>query len=73
MPARHASDPKSDDPKTDDPKSAPTEPDQPTNRAARRAHAKGGTTDHSEITKSTFPGRRNPTVAPRRWANRRSG
>jgi len=73
MPARHTSDPKTDDPKIDDPKSDQAEPDQPTNRAARRAHAKGGTTDHSEITKSTFPGRRNPVVAPRRWANRRSG
>jgi len=73
MPARHTSDPKTDDPKIDDPKSDQAEPDQPTNRAARRAHAKGGTTDHSEFAKSTFPGRRNPTVAPRRWANRRSG
>jgi hypothetical protein len=49
------------------------EADQPTNRAARRARARGRADAQTEVAKSTFHGRRNPVVTPRRWAARRSG
>jgi hypothetical protein len=61
--------PASDGPERDGPDQAPAEF---ANRAARRAHAKGGPKPHTDA-KVPVSGRRGAVAQPRQWGNRRRG